>query len=631
LLVDVIVPVAKNNYYTYSTDIDLEVGDIVLVNFVNREIYALVSKINVETKENLKYKNIIEKTEFNFKKELLDLIKWTSDYYFIPLGMVLKMALSVIGSSKKKESFKQEITTFNLNNLTAEQELAKKTIQSYKNFNVNVLEGTTGSGKTEVYFHLVKDIILQDKQCLILLPEIALTTQLIKRFEEQFNCVPAVWHSSITKIQKYKIFRGVFSNETKVVIGTRSSLFLPFNNLGLIVVDEEHDSSYIQNESGCYNGKNVAIYRAKLNNCQIILSSATPSIETLINIDDKKYNSVFLENRYNALLPTINIVDLRQEKLKKNYYLSSIFQKAITNNLFKKKQTAIFLNRRGYAPIILCANCGEKIQCPNCHNNLTYHKSKNKLLCHFCGYWEEKPQKCKTCGEKNLIEFGPGVEKIEKEIQEFFPSAKTIILSSDTITTNKKLNTAIETILNNEVDIIIGTQLIAKGHHFPNLTVVGIVDSDASLYGGDIRANEKTYQLLTQMSGRAGRTEKGTVYLQTYSPDNIIIAALKNDDKNYFINFEKQSRKIGNFAPFGKMATISIIDKSEEIAYKKANAIINRFPIDEKIEIYGPAPTTIVGKYKFNIVVKCHKEINIQKLIKVILADENNVWVEMDY
>ena len=498
-------------------------------------------------------------------------------------------------------------------------------------FNTFVLEGTTGSGKTEVYFHLIARLIKNtDKQALILLPEIALTSQLISRFKKQFNFEPAVWHSEITESRKSDIFKGVLNGNIKVVIGTRSALFLPFQDLGFIVVDEEHDASYKQSENGCYNGRDLAIVRAKMNNIPILLSSATPSLETLINIDKGKYIKVDLPSRYGkSVLPDIEIIDMKNERLKKDKYISKILLNNLEKNFQDHKQSLLFMNKRGYAPVILCGDCGEKFVCPNCSCNLSLHKTKNRLICHHCEYFIEKPIVCPHCGSENLIDFGPGVEKIEKEIKEYLPNAKTIIMASDTVDTNRKLEEIINKILNNEIDIIIGTQLVAKGHHFPNLTLVGIIDSDASLFGGDIRASERTYQLLTQVSGRAGREEvKGRVYFQTYNPDNLILQAIKNGDKELLMDFEKQNRELGGFPPFGKMALISIASLNEAYAYRVAKKIVKKIPFNENIEVMGPAPAIIsklAKMFRFNVIIKTTRDINIQKLIqKTVLSEKYN-------
>lgn len=728
MIVNVVVPLALNDAFSYESNVDLSIGDLVYVPFANKILIGLVIEINVEQREDIILKKVKQKIEnIKFKQELIDFIIWTSNYNLIPLGNVFKMVSNPINFLKEKiekkyklsnkilekkftekqqkiidflqdkittkneilsncnvgesvlkklienniveeiieeKNLTQNINNFNLNKLSKEQKKAfnliylnsveiiknntekkynfLKNIFHKKNdlmannkinlkFNTFVLDGTTGSGKTEVYFHLIAKLIKNtSKQALILLPEIALTSQLISRFKAQFNFEPAVWHSEVSDTKKSDIFKGVLNGDIKVVIGTRSALFLPFQDLGFIVVDEEHDQSYKQSDNGCYNGRDLAIYRAKLNNIPVLLSSATPSLETLINIDKGKYIKVDLPNRYGkSVLPDIEIIDMKKEKLKKDKYISKILLENIEKNLQQKKQSLLFMNKRGYAPVVLCGDCGEKFMCPNCSCNLNLHKSSNRLICHHCGYFIEKTDICPHCGSQNLIDFGPGVEKIEKEIKQYFPNARTIIMSSDTINTNKKLEEVINKIINNEIDIIIGTQLVAKGHHFSNLTLVGIIDSDASLFGGDIRASERTYQLLTQVSGRAGREEtKGIVYFQTYSPENLILQSIKNGNKELLIEFEKENRELGGFPPFGKMAVVYISSKNEVQAHRLAQKIAKKIPFSEDVEVLGPVPTPIsklAKMYRFNLIVKTSKNINIQKLLqKTVLTEKNN-------
>ena len=728
MIVNVVVPLALNDAFSYESNVDLSIGDLVYVPFGNKTFIGLVVETNIEKNNDIILKKVKEKiTNISFKKELIEFINWTAHYNLIPLGNVFKMVSNPINFLKEKiekkyklsnkilekkftekqqkiidflqdkittkneilsncnvgesvlkklienniveeiieeKNLTQNINNFNLNKLSKEQKKAfnliylnsveiiknntekkynfLKNIFHKKNdliannkinlkFNTFVLDGTTGSGKTEVYFHLIAKLIKNtSKQALILLPEIALTSQLIARFKTQFNFEPAVWHSEVSDTKKSDIFKGVLNGDIKVVIGTRSALFLPFQDLGFIVVDEEHDQSYKQSDNGCYNGRDLAIYRAKLNNIPVLLSSATPSLETLINIDKGKYIKVDLPNRYGkAVLPDIEIIDMKKEKLKKDKYISKILLENIEKNLQQKKQSLLFMNKRGYAPVVLCGDCGEKFMCPNCSCNLNLHKSSNRLICHHCGYFIEKTDICPHCGSQNLIDFGPGVEKIEKEIKQYFPNARTIIMSSDTINTNKKLEEVINKIINNEIDIIIGTQLVAKGHHFSNLTLVGIIDSDASLFGGDIRASERTYQLLTQVSGRAGREEtKGIVYFQTYSPENLILQSIKNGNKELLIEFEKENRELGGFPPFGKMAVVYISSKNEVQAHRLAQKIAKKIPFSEDVEVLGPVPTPIsklAKMYRFNLIVKTSKNINIQKLLqKTVLTEKNN-------
>lgn len=696
MIVNVIIPLGLNEPFSYNSTFELEVGDLVYVPFGNRTFIGVVLETDVEVRDGIVLKNVKDIVRAEpLRAELIEFMKWASEYNLIPLGNMLKMVTTPLNFLKEKiekkvtlnknivlpaltakqqmvvdylsnkdfvskneivesvgvgdgviknlirdgvieevyseKRFIQDIGEFNLNELSKEQLEAFNQISSSNGFNTFVLEGTTGSGKTEVYFHLIAKLLKEtDGQALILLPEIALTSQLISRFKKQFNFEPAVWHSEITESRKSDIFKSVVSGDVRVVIGTRSALFLPFQKLGLVIVDEEHDASYKQSDNGCYNGRDLAIVRAKLNNIPVVLASATPSLETLINVDKGKYKRVYLPSRYGkAVLPDIKIINMKGQKLKRDTYISDVLKGELAMNFANHKQSMLFMNRRGYAPVVLCGNCGEKFQCPNCSCNLSYHKSKNRLICHHCEYFIEKPKLCLSCGSEDLIEFGPGVEKIEKEVKDIFPDARTIIMASDTTDTNKKLEEIVNKILNNEVDIIIGTQLVAKGHHFPNLTLVGILDSDASLFGGDIRASERTYQLLTQVSGRAGREEeKGRVYFQSYNPDNLILQSIKEGNKELLLDFEKQNRELGNFPPFGKMATISMASINEAAAYRVAKEIAKKIPINDEIEVLGPAPaimSKLAKMFRFNIVIKTTRSVNIQKLLrKVVLSEQYN-------
>ena len=518
---------------------------------------------------------------------------------------------------------------FNLYDLSDEQieafEFIDKKVKEKKH-SVVVLEGATGSGKTEVYFHLIADILNESRQTLILLPEIALTTQLISRFEKQFGFTPAVWHSQITSANKRKMWNGIVSGDIKVIIGARSALFLPFKNLALIVVDEEHDQSFKQSENGSYNGRDMAIVRAKLNEIPIVLSSATPSLETLINAETGKYHRLHLPSRFgNAVMPDIDIIDLKKQKLKYGQCISTRLITKIREHLENKKQVLLFLNRRGYSPIILCTGCGHKMTCPNCSVTLTKHKSANCLMCHCCGYYTSEPKICPECSVPDtMMNFGMGVERIEEEVQKNFPNARTAVITSDTVNTPTKSAQMINKVINKEIDIIIGTQLVAKGHHFPSLTLVGILDADASLFGGDMRASERTYQLLTQVSGRAGRElDRGLVMLQTYTPENLVLQAIKGGNKEILIDFEKQNREIMGFPPYGKLALVVVTGRDELKVREKIREFVRALPAHKDIEILGPVPSPVARvkrEFRYRIFIKTSRRVNIQGLLRDMLG-----------
>lgn len=523
-------------------------------------------------------------------------------------------------------NFNIDLSKINLHKLSKEQAKVYNDIHDlFSEKKPILLEGITGSGKTEIYFHIFYDMLKDytESQLVFIIPEIALTNQFIDRFKSQFNCLDvAVWHSDVSDSKKRLIWNGVVSGKIRVVIGTRSSLFLPFKNLLLIVLDEEHDGSYKQTDNGCYNARDMAVLRAQLEQHHIILGSATPSIESLVNVDREKYNKVEIVERFgNSSMPNIEIIDLKKDKLQKDRYLSKKLIKSISNELTNKKQVLLFMNRRGYAPIIICNECGYRFVCPNCNISLTVHQRTDNFICHQCGYKTGRKNNCNICGKENsLIFFGPGVEKIDNEVKELFPEKKSIIITSDTVQNTIEIRNIFDRIMNGDVDIIIGTQMITKGYDFPNLTLVGVLDADASLFGANFRSAERTYQLLTQVTGRAGRREyQGKAIIQSYSSDNILLQSLVYNNRDNFIEFEKENRKLGNLPPYGKIVLLILSGKSEVLIYKKAKELVNYLPDNsENVEIYGPIPTypyKVSGNFRFRILIKTKYNINIQKLV----------------
>lgn len=552
----------------------------------------------------------------------------------------------IIETSEKVEKcdYAIDINNICLNTLNVEQGVVFDKIKSFSNnyerFVSILLEGATGSGKTEIYFHLIADVLKKNdnNQILFLVPEIALTTQLINRFNKQFNCNVAVWHSDISASKKRDIWQGINDGKIRIIIGARSALFLPFNNLKLILVDEEHDSSYKQTDNGCYNARDMAVLRAKMLNISIILGTATPSLETLINVENNKYKRVFLENRFgNAVFPEVKLLDLKNEKLNKNSIISFYLKLKMQEHLQKKNQILLFLNKRGYSPLVLCRECGFKYFCPHCSCYLTNHKNKNKLICHQCGHIVDfSSTVCPSCGKDSIISFGFGVEKIAEEIKNLFPNKNIAIITSDTVQNINQTKQILDDILNKKIDIIIGTQIITKGYHFPDLTLLGVLDADASLFGGQFKAMEKTYQLLTQVIGRVGRGEKrGEAIIQTYSPENIVMKAIVNNDKDSIINFDKQNRQIIELPPYGKMAVIILSGNNEENVYKKTKEVLKFIPVDENIEVLGPAPVFLYkynDNFRFKIIVKTKSNINLQKLLTYTISNINfgNIRIKID-
>ncbi|MDR1697218.1 MAG: primosomal protein N', partial [Rickettsiales bacterium] len=521
-------------------------------------------------------------------------IKWIfrmSDWTMMPPGSVLKLILNVpdvFRESKRKpkaESRKpiEYRDTGNIK-LNAEQSDAACRISVHgSRFTVHVLDGITGSGKTQVYFDAVWRTYATGRAVLIMMPEIALTAQFISRFADRFGAPPVVWHSNLTPAQRRDIWRAVASGDIRIVVGTRSALFLPWQNLGLIVVDEEHDSSYKQEELGNYHARDMAILRASIAGFPIILASATPSMETIKKVNDGAYQCSRLTTRFGgAQMPRIEIVDLRikdegirmkDENNSNSSFclhpssLSPALCRAISETLTAGQQTMLFLNRRGYAPMVQCKKCGWVAQCPDCSCGLTLHRNKNcKLLCHICGHTEPAPRVCPECGRAELSATGIGVEKIAEQVHEIWPTARVAIVSSDTVASRDAIADIVARMEKREIDIIIGTQILAKGHHFPNLTLVGVVDADAGLFGTDFRAAEKTFQQLFQVAGRAGRGEiPGRVMLQTYQPEHPVIRAIANGDRDEFMTGDLNARNKAVMPPYGQMIAL-IIESQRESA-----------------------------------------------------------------
>lgn len=511
----------------------------------------------------------------------------------------------------------------------AQREAAGRLIRRVKDgeYEAFLLDGVTGSGKTEVYFEAIAEVLKQGKQAVILLPEIALSNSFIGRFKERFGCAPALWHSSLSPAQRRMTWRGIVSGQTRVVVGARSALFLPYQDLGLIIVDEEHDPAFKQEEGVIYNARDMAVVRAHLGKIPAILVSATPSLETMHNVWTQRYTLLHLPDRYGAAgHPDIHVVDLKKDKPERQHFISPLVKDAIQATLEHKEQSLLFLNRRGYAPLTLCRTCGHRLECPRCTAWLVEHKKTGKLQCHHCGYAVKIPDTCPSCQDKNsLAVCGPGVERIAEEVKEYFPEARTLILASDVTDTHEKLKQALASIHNQEIDIIIGTQIIAKGHHFPKLTCVGVVDADLGLSGGDLRATERTFQLLHQVAGRAGRDElKGQVYLQTWEPEHRVMQLLAKDDRDAFLKAESQERERAKMPPFSRLAGIILSGQKEDQVKTIAQQIGREAPKGQGVRILGPAPAQmyrIRGNYRYRLLVQADKTINIQKLIDDWLGD----------
>ena len=506
-------------------------------------------------------------------------------------------------------------------------------------FKVSLIDGVTGAGKTEVYFEAISEVLKQEKQVLILLPEIALSQPFLTRFEARFGFRPGQWHSDLSGKIRSQTWRAVFEGKVSVVVGARSALFLPFSKLGLIVVDEEHEAGFKQADGVKYQCRDMAIARARAGQFSAVLVSATPSLETLINFEQGRYNRIALNSRYGtADLPEVKAIDLGKSNLIKGHWITERLVNEISKTLERKEQAILFLNRRGYAPLNLCRACGHRLECPNCSAWLVEHKSISRLQCHHCDYAITMPSSCLKCGEVDSFHaVGPGVERLEEEVRFRFPAARISLASSDTLSGPARLSEFIKAVQESKVDIIIGTQVIAKGHHFPLVTCVGVIDADLGLAGGDLRAGERTYQLLHQVAGRSGRESRpGKVFLQTSQPDHPLIKALLSWDRDGFLEEEKRGRREAGMPPFGKLAAVILSAKDPRTVDDLASVIAASSPYQPDLQILGPAIAPIAvlrGRHRRRFLVKCPKNINIQKIVKSWLGNlkiPSNAKVEID-
>ena len=628
----ILLPNIFNHPFTYESKTNLKLGDYVLVPFGKSKIIGVVwDEFEKKNNRNFKIKNVLKKLDVTpLKKTTIKFLNWFSEYNIIPKGMALKLVLlsSNVVENFQKDTYKVFETDIKKSSIKLSEDQKKslkKMNVSNQKFRVHVLQGTTGSGKTMVYFEALKDIINKGFQGLILLPEIGLTSQFEKKFVEFFGFTPAIWHSGITKKKKEIIWSGIANGAIKVVIGARSSLFLPFKKLGLIIVDEEHDQSYKQDEGVTYNARDMAISRASFENIPINLVTAVPSIETYENIKKGKYSISKLEKRYqNASLPNYEIINLNETKLEKQSWLSKKILDKVNFHLDKKDQVLFFLNRRGFSPHVLCNKCFNSYSCPNCSINLVYHKKKNNLLCHYCGYKSSLKRTCVKDGDCEFIFSGPGVERISEEVKKYFPSKKIEIFSSDTM--NKKSSSdKLEKIINNEVQILVGTQLISKGFHFPSLNCIVVVDIDLSLQGHDLRGAEKNLQLYHQLSGRAGRTGKpATVYFQTYNTNTKMISDLTNSNPDIFLDRELDIRRQNKLPPFQRFISLILTGDNEAKLEKEAFYFKNF--IEKKIEgrVLGPVSAPIFRlkrKFRIRMLIRGSKSLKLQNSIAEIIPN----------
>ena len=487
---------------------------------------------------------------------------------------------------------------------------------------MTLLDGITGSGKTEVYFEAIAAALARGRQVLVLLPEIALTVDWLRRFENRFGAPPLHWHSEVTGARRRETWRAVSTGRARVVVGARSALFLPFSDLGLIVVDEEHDGSFKQEDGVIYNARDIAVVRARHAACPVVLASATPTLETVVNVERGRYERIVLPERFGgSAMPRIAAIDMRRESLPSRTWLSPSLRDAVTRTLGAGEQVLLFLNRRGYAPLTLCRACGHRIECPNCSAWLVDHRLARKLQCHHCGFAARPPGACPKCeADDAFVACGPGVERLSEEAAEAFPGARTALMSSDALRSAAAAEELIGGIRRHDYDIVIGTQLVAKGHNFPDLTLVGVVDADLGLDGGDLRAAERSFQVLHQVAGRAGRGSRpGRALIQTYNPDHPVMAALVAGDRDGFLASESRAREAHGMPPFGRLAGIVVSGRSEAAVDTACRALGRAAPRGGEIRILGPAPAPLAlirGRHRRRFLVKAPQGVRIQPTIE---------------
>ncbi|APE29123.1 Helicase PriA essential for oriC/DnaA-independent DNA replication [Aurantiacibacter gangjinensis] len=514
---------------------------------------------------------------------------------------------------------------FHLPNLSADQrEVADQLVAAVNaaEFAPILLDGVTGSGKTETYFEAVGAAIAEDRQVLVLLPEIALTEAFLSRFESRFGAAPIVWHSSLKSTERRRAWRAIASGEAQVVVGARSALFLPYANLGLIIVDEAHEISFKQDDGVRYNARDVAVMRAHFEKVPVVLASATPALESLHMADSGTYEKLVLPSRFGgAQLPDIKLIDLTEEKPGSGAWIAAPLRAALEDRLAKGEQSLLFLNRRGYAPLTLCRHCGFRFQCPNCSAWLVEHRLSQRLACHHCGHETAPPEKCPECGEPDcLVACGPGVERIADEVAEILSDARVAVVTSDTLNSPEKAAEFVAMAEAKAIDVIVGTQLVTKGFHFPELTLVGVIDADLGLEGGDLRAAERTYQQVAQVAGRAGRGAKpGEVLIQTRHPEAPVIAALEAGDRDAFYEAETDARRYAGAPPFGRWAAIIISSEDEREAREAAQRLGDTRPHLDDVQVLGPAPAPMAllrNRYRYRLLLNARRTANLQAVVR---------------
>lgn len=618
--------------YTVPADMQVRAGDYVRVPFGRQLLVGVVWGEGKQDVAPAKIKPIDEVLTHlpPMQESMRKTIDWVSRYTLAPKGMVLKMALPVaealeLPKARQRNTIEATATlAAKAPRLSEAQQVAADAISGRldNGFNVTVLDGVTGSGKTEVYFDAIAKVLAQSEgQVVVLLPEIALSVQWVERCEARFGVAPHIWHSGLTPAKRRDTWRAVADGSARLVVGARSALFLPYRHLKLMVVDEEHEQSYKQEDGVLYQARDMAVARAHQEKIPVVLVSATPSLETVYNLKQGRYDVVKLPQRHGGVqMPVVEMIDMRTEKLESGTWISPALRTAIGETMAKGRQVMLFLNRRGYAPLLLCRTCGHRFACEDCSSWMVLHKQTGKLQCHHCGHVDAIPKACPSCAEEEtLVACGPGVERVTEEVQAAFPQAKVSMMTSDTMGGLATAEDTVQAMTRGEIDILVGTQMMAKGYHFPSLHLIGVVDADLGLQGGDMRAGERTYQLLHQVAGRAGREqEQGQVILQTYLPDHPVMLALAGHDRDALEQMELESRESSVMPPFGRLASVIVEAQKESDALQACRALSKGIPKAE-VRVLGPAPAPLArlrNRYRYRFLVMAGREVQLQPFLK---------------
>lgn len=594
-------------------------------NVAYDEFVSLKSNTNhILNKNGKKQSEIIELLEKNGKTNLKILLAKTKASKSSLISLYNKGYINIEKIEQNRE-LKLNYDIYKKHKLSKDQKEAFDKIKSNHSGQF-LLFGVSGSGKTEIFLQIVEEVIKDGKEAIILVPEISLTPQTIERFKGRFKEKIAIIHSGLTPKERFNQWKMISNKEVKIAIGARSAIFAPFNNLGVVIIDEEHDSSYISSKDPKYHTEDLARFRAIYNNCNLILASATPSISTMKKTEDGIYELIHLKHRINKSMPKIEIVDLREELKKSNFsVISHRLREEIEINLKNKEQSILFLNKIGHDSFTFCRTCGYVVKCQACDVAMTYHKGIDRLVCHYCGRTSKQVRICPNCHSKKIKEFGAGTEKLEQEVKEIFKDARIMRMDSMVANNKKKYQAMYEGMKENKIDILLGTQMIAKGLDFKNVTLVGIISADLSLNVGDFRAQENTFQLLTQVAGRSGRAEKsGRVIIQTYRPDNFVIQAVKENDYMSFYNNELAQRKAFSYPPYKNIISLKVVNSNRinaiEISKEFVSQLRRFLKDDTDIDIIGPNPckiSRINNKYRYNIIIKSFDK-DLEKIIKTI-------------